>query len=171
MQRSSRTGEGVCWRGGAAYPAMRLSHRAMATAGEARLCWGMDAETKDYLDGILGEILTAMNAGFSRLERRQEALEQRIEALEQRMDAMELRFDERFQSLGERFATMELRIEQFEVRVTGRLDSLDARTKQLEVRTGSIEQNLLNLNTRMDVLSDDMRQRFRVLNDRLAGAA
>jgi hypothetical protein len=29
----------------------------------------------------------------------------------------------------------------------------------------------LNLNTRMDVLSDDMRQRFRVLNDRLAGAA
>jgi hypothetical protein len=56
-------------------------------------------------------------------------------------------------------------------RVTGRLDSLDARTKQLEVRTGSIEHNLLNLNTRMDVLSDDMRQRFRVLNDRLAGAA
>lgn len=71
----------------------------------------MDAETKHYLDGMLAEILTAMKAGFSRLERRMEAVEQRLDALEQRMDALEQRMDaleRRMDAFEQRLAAMEL---------------------------------------------------------------
>ncbi|MFN2327164.1 MAG: hypothetical protein ABR551_14965 [Gemmatimonadales bacterium] len=40
----------------------------------------MDAETKQYLDSKFAELLTTMNAGFSRLERRpgMEILDRRV---------------------------------------------------------------------------------------------
>jgi hypothetical protein len=41
----------------------------------------------------------------------------------------------------------------------------------LERRVGAIENHLVGVNTRIDALADEMLQRFRVVNGRLAGAA
>src|SRR5690606_2329818 len=138
----------------------------------------MDAELKAYLDGMVETITSRIDARFTRVEERLDGVEERLDGLEGEVrglraefTAMRTEFGERFIGIDERFGSMELRVEQFEVRVTGRLDSLDEQAKQLVVRTGAVEQHMLNLNTRVDVLADDMRQRFRVLNDRLAGAA
>jgi hypothetical protein len=73
----------------------------------------MDAETKEYLDGWFAEILAAMNAGFSRLERRSETPERHADLGE---------LEDRVLSLEDRFRTMQLRMEQLEWRVENRLD-------------------------------------------------
>lgn len=133
------------------------------------------------------------------LERRVDALERRIESLERRVDAMDLKFEEKFIGVYERLASARLAQEQFERRVLDRLDTMaqeiaanreainglredDARLREdlaalrdgvarLDERVSVVEVSLLGLNDRLDGLSEDMRQRFRTVNDRLAALA
>jgi chaperonin cofactor prefoldin len=141
----------------------------------------------------LAEIITT---SFERVENRLERLEQRMDALEQRMDASEQRVDnlhaemiERFQAVNDRFATMDLRFDQ----VISRIDHLGVRQEMLErqfepfpdlVReleksmgsafTASLKQlegvqfHLVIVSERLDTISEEMRQRFRTVNERLS---
>ena len=107
----------------------------------------MDAETKAYFDGMFAEVLTAMNAGFSRLERRRERFGTRVrdrDCMDRRLSALDERPERRFQAIEER---------------------LDRVARRLE----EVEKHVLGVHGRVDDLASDMRPRFRVLNDRVGG--
>lgn len=145
------------------------------------------------------EFMTLRNR-LDRLEARVGTIEvtfaERFDALHaefaEKLASMELAFTERFISVDERFSTLHLRIEQFEGRVTGalegmrndiallstrvsgldeRVDGLATQLSGLTARAGRFEDGLLAVSVRLDTLADDMRQRFRQVNERLAGAA
>lgn len=89
----------------------------MDLVGEARLCWGVDAEMKEYLD----EMVAAMHAGFSRMEKRFDAVEERLGSIEERLDAVEQRLDaleERAGAVEDRVGALELRVEERFISVT-----------------------------------------------------
>lgn len=87
--------------------------------------------------------------------------------------------------MDERFDSLHLRIEQFETRTTATLDEfredlgivssrfelLERRMAAQDTRTGRLEDGLFGVSVRLDGLADEMRQRFRQVNERLAGAA
>jgi hypothetical protein len=138
----------------------------------------MDPELKQYLD----RMFLALTDQIGRLEQRMEA---RMDALERRGAAMHVEMTEKFIAVDARFRTLELRMEQFEARVLGRLDGVDHRLEAVELalvgvqtRTASVEQrldaledHLLATNVRLDDLAEELRQRFRVVNDRLTELA
>jgi hypothetical protein len=45
------------------------------------------------------------------------------------------------------------------------------RLDRVQTRLGKVEDGLLNVNLRVDGVADDMRQRFRVLNERIGSIA
>jgi hypothetical protein len=112
-------------------------------------------------------------------------LERRMAALEARLDAMDARFSERFIGIDERFATMRLSMEQFQARMQDVADTMAREIGRLDPRLAALEDGLVRvshrlaaagdhmvgLNERVDGLSDDMRLRFRQVNDRLSGLA
>ena len=71
-------------------------------------------------------------------------------------------------SMDERLRTLELRIEHFENRVNERLVNIETHLGSLSSRTAAVEDRLVELNTRVDTFSDDNRQRFRVLTERVS---
>ena len=128
----------------------------------------MDAELKEYLDDFKAK----MAQHFEVLEVR---LEERLGA---RIDAVriELRNEMRdgFISVDERLRTVEARLDRLEARLDrleARMTQQDTRHAETEARLATIERELAHINTRLDTLSDDMRQRFRVLTDRVAALA
>jgi hypothetical protein len=52
--------------------------------------------------------------------------------------------------------------------IEGRLDGLSGRVDGLASRLDRLESGQLEFSTRLDGLSEDMRQRFRIVNERLA---
>ncbi|MGH7470265.1 MAG: hypothetical protein ACRENP_20170, partial [Longimicrobiales bacterium] len=78
--------------------------------------------------------------------------------------------------------TMQLSIDQFMARVVSeitdlrneiarlsiRIDHLTEKVDRIAGRLDRVEAGLLHFNERFDGLSDDLRQRFRLVNDRLA---
>ncbi|MEJ2678027.1 MAG: hypothetical protein P8174_03005, partial [Gemmatimonadota bacterium] len=102
------------------------------------------------------------------------------------------KFEDRFLGVHERLDSERAAREQFERRVTDRLDAmardmadlrqsvarLDARIDglhedftRLNARVTELEKGVTGVNARLDGLSDDMRQRFRVVNERLSSLA
>jgi chaperonin cofactor prefoldin len=51
----------------------------------------------------------------------------------------------------------------------GRLGTLGERLDRMDRRLEDLEKQILGVHTRVDDLSGDMRQRFRVLNDQVGG--
>jgi hypothetical protein len=91
---------------------------------------------------------------------------------------LEARFDDRLTSIDEKLATMTLRLDQFEARTTADLSEirqqiayLTLRGDNLATRMDRFEAGLVDLGQRMDGLGEDMRQRFRVVNERLSSLA
>ena len=92
---------------------------------------------------------------------------------------------ERFIAMDQQFATMGLRMEQFEKRLemsvaavrqgldelTLRVDHIAENVQQLISRMDRLDKSVIDLNERLDGMSEDMHQRFRVVNDRLAELA
>jgi hypothetical protein len=96
---------------------------------------------------------------------------------------------ERFIAVDEKFRSLALPFEQFgtrmtdafhafvievrtELRIVGpRLDQNTERLDRVIVRMDKLEEGLANVNVRVDGFSEDMRQRFRVLNERIGELA
>ena len=149
----------------------------------------MDAELKAYLDDFKAKMAQHFEVLEVRLEERLGARIDavRIELRNEMRDGF-ISVDERFRSMEARLDRLEVRIAQLETRMGSletrmsqmdtRMSQLDTRMNQLEARHGdiearlsAIERELTHINTRLDTLSDDMRQRFRVLTDRVAALA
>jgi uncharacterized coiled-coil protein SlyX len=137
-------------------PSIPRSHTAMDAACRARYPWGVDAELKAYLDGMV------------------ETITMRIAEQGSRLDALGAEMREGFIAVNERFRTLEQRIDQFEARVNGQLGALNAElagvkrgVAQIERRVTNLEDQSVATNARLDGLHLDMRQRFRVLTDRV----
>lgn len=80
----------------------------------------MDAETKQYLDEKLAELLATMNAWFTRLEGR---------PAQPQSGASLGELEDRVLSLEDRFRTMQLSMDMFERRTDDRLHTIDARSR------------------------------------------
>jgi hypothetical protein len=52
-----------------------------------------------------------------------------------------------------------------------RVGRVEVRMDRIEARMDRLESELLNLNVRVDGFGEDVRQRFRVLNERIAKIA
>lgn len=152
----------------------------------------MDAELEARFDQLAELIARSFEAQNERFDRRMDALEGRMAALEARLDAMDAKFEEKFLGVYERLDSERAAREQFERRVTDRLDAmgreiadlrqvvvrLEGRIEglregvaHLEVRVTELEKGTVRANARLDALSDDMRQRFRLVNERLSSLA
>lgn len=87
---------------------------------------------------------------------------------------MDARFTAGFISVDARFGTLELQFEQCEGRMTEAVTQLheevsvlSRRIHTMNGRVERVEDGLLQLKHRFDGFSDDIRQRFRVVNERL----
>jgi len=119
--------------------------------------------------GELGGQIAGIAECLDRVETRK-----RFQAIDRRLHSIE----ERFIGVDDQFHTLTIRLERFEQRVDDRLDGvcrevglLREHTQQIDARTRGIEIGMDALNARVDTLAEDMRQRFRVVNDRLAAVA
>jgi len=136
------------------------------------------------LRGEVGELRGAVDALGSRMDR----LEQRVDALGSRMDRLEQRVDAlsgTVDALGGRMDRLELEMRERFISVDDQLRAARASDALLlerlaEVRDQSarqgerldrVETGIADMNMRVDSLADDMRQRFRLVNERLGSAA
>jgi chromosome segregation ATPase len=155
----------------------------------------MDAELQQYLerlerkfDGLVslfeqmearnGERFAQLEARMTQLEARMTQQEARQDRLERRLDALEAQVREGFLGVNDRFQAMALAIEQFERRVQSSITAMqhDITKLKLQVdslieRTDRLEDAVLHQTERLNGLGEDMRQRFRVVNERLAELA
>lgn len=131
---------------------------------------------------LMASQFEAMQAHFDKrfdaLEGRMGALEGRMDALDKRVDAMNRKFEEKFIGVYERLDSERKAREQFERRVMGRLDAMGRHiaavrkdVAHLDARVTGLEKRMDGVDARLDGLSEDMRQQFRVVNERLAGLA
>jgi chromosome segregation ATPase len=138
----------------------------------------MDPELRAYLDrksDAVGEHSELIEA---RLGARNDQVERRLDGLEAEVERMGAENADRFHTIEERLASLELRLGTFEGRVAAeflevrqQLAQLTLRMDNLTARVDRLEDNLLQLNGRVDALAEERRQRFRVVNDRLGGLA
>lgn len=138
----------------------------------------MDAELRDELDTRFAEMAEILSRAFAKLEARLdarfEAIDRRFEAIDRRFEAIDRRFDtmhkemvERFMAVDERFATMNLGIDH----LCSRIEGMETAVTALIDRMDRVEAHQIALRGRLDGISEDIRQRFRVVNDRLAELA
>jgi chromosome segregation ATPase len=148
---------------------------------------GFDRMDKYF--GLIQQELERSNAGVLALDTRQESFEkalasltvemrERFNSVDERFNSVDERFnsvdrsfnsvDERFISADEQSRTLTLRIQHFEVRVEDALGvvardvtSLKEQTAQLTNRMKNVEVGIGDLNSRVDTLADEIRQRFR----------
>jgi chromosome segregation ATPase len=85
----------------------------------------------------------------------------------ERFGAMQTEMTERFISVDEQLRTLTMRVQQFEVRAQRDLDAVKGAMTDLSQRMTAVEDSIVELHRRVDTLSDDMRQRFRGVNERL----
>ncbi|MGH7460766.1 MAG: hypothetical protein ACREMA_07025, partial [Longimicrobiales bacterium] len=108
-------------------------------------------------------------------------LEHRLGTLEETSAAFMVRTEELFLSVFDRFKVMEGRFDHIDavlVDMRAQLTTLNARVDGAERRVGHVadrmeklEKRYESIDGRLGVFADDVRQRFRVVNDRLAALA
>jgi hypothetical protein len=141
----------------------------------------MDAELKQYLEELSRKFDLLVDH-FERMEARHaerfDLLEGRQERLERRLGALEVQVREGFIGVQQRFQAMALGMEQFERRVQSSISDMQhditklrAQVDSLGERTARLEDAVLQQTERLNGLNEDMRQRFHVVNDRLAELA
>ena len=122
--------------------------------------------------------LTAVEDRLTRLESRVGVLDDRADSHEQAIASLRLEMRERFISTDEQLRTMTIRMQHFEARVEDSLATISRDVaavredvSHLTVRMKNVEIGIGDLNSRVDTLADDMRQRFRIVQERLGAAA
>jgi len=137
-------------------------------------------EQNGEISSLRGQI-SAMQEQISSMDERLGRLEVRMDASDARLGVMAiqiggvrsdletLRFEmrERFISADEQMRTLSQRVQVFETRVGDDLDIVVRQLASLQERMKAVEEGNLNFNRRLDTLGDDMRQRFRLVIERL----
>lgn len=104
------------------------------------------------------------------------AMDARILAHFEQVDARFQQIDERFDQIDARFERLTGRVEAVGLaigllneKVDGMDRTMSARLSRVDEQISRVDTNVIGMKARVDGLSDDMRQRFRVLLDRLTG--
>lgn len=146
-------------------------------------------ESFERLTAFVTSRFEAIEARLGRIEERQDRIEERLDRLERRVESNHFESSERFISVEERLRTLGARIDRVEekvdttgVRLEGRAEALAVTLSGMRAEAGQFRSEVTTrldgvdrrldglgaavvaLNGRLDDLSDDMRQRFRVLN-------
>ena len=118
---------------------------------------------------------------IGKLEERIGKLEERVGRLEERFDRLELRTEERFESVFDHFRVLDRRLDNIEAvlvdvraqmaTLTARVDGAEHRVALVAERMQRLEKGYETLDLRVAGFADDVRQRFRLVNDRLAALA
>ncbi len=95
----------------------------------------MDAETKEYLDGMLAEVLTALNAGFDRLG-------PPAENPGSHAGASSAELEDRLLSVEERFRTLKLQVESADGRSEYLAVDMRTQVRHLGNRIAALERRL-----------------------------
>ena len=125
------------------------------------------------------------------LERVEQRLTKRLDSVDARLDTLRAEMAERFESVDQRFRALELRMTLFENRYAAELSAIRTaldtgirgELELLKSQVASLDASLVCLNGRFDPLEaavsswaastaglgEDVKQRFRVMNERLAG--
>jgi|SRR5687767_4415066 len=85
------------------------------------------------------------------------------------LQLLRLEMRERFVSVDDQMRTLALRVQQFEAGTQRELAGLKEDVSQLGDRMKNVETGIVGIHSRIDTLGDDMRQRFRSVNERLGG--
>ena len=121
----------------------------------------------------------------------EQRLTKRLDSVDARLDSLRAEMVERFESVDQRFRALELRMTLFENKYAAELSAIRTaldtgirgELELLKKQVASLEGSLVRLNGRLDPLEaavsswaastaglgEDVKQRFRVMNDRLAG--
>jgi len=114
------------------------------------------------------QIATLENA-VARLEYAVSAQQDDNVSIRAELKSLRIEMQERFISIDEQLRTLTLRVQQFEANTDRNLAAVNDHVTHLGERMKSVETGVVGVHGRMDTLGDDMRQRFREVNDRLRG--
>ncbi|MEX2283938.1 MAG: hypothetical protein WEE89_15745 [Gemmatimonadota bacterium] len=134
---------------------------------------------------VLEERMTALEERMTALEERMTALEERVTAIETRvgvladgLDAFRIWTEEQFLGVFDRFRVMEVRFDHVDAQVaelralvitlTARVDGAERRTDLVAQRMVKLEKRYETIEHRLNGFGEDMRQRFRLVNEQLA---
>lgn len=134
-----------------------------------------------YFEGIQAQLvrLESLPADLAELKDNVAGLKNDNLSIRSQLESLRIEMNERFISVDEQMRTLTLRVQQFEagtqrdlVLLKENVSNLGNRMKDMETQLGNrmknIETGFVGLHGRIDTLGDDMRQRFRGLNDRLS---
>jgi len=138
---------------------------------------------RDSIVAHLEQVELRLRADIQGQGERLDSLARQVGSLAGGLEALRVEMVERFESVDQRFRTLELRMTLHENKVIERLELVAAEIELLKGHVASLDANFARLHTRLDpleaavsswaattaALADDMRQRFRAVNDRLAG--
>lgn len=115
-----------------------------------------------------------MDARFDQIDARFDRLEGRVERIENQMTLMRSEMIERFLSVSDRLGAVERRVSHLDVAIRSEMDSLHSVAAglrgdidTLKQLTHSMDNGVHELTVRINDLGDDMRQRFRIVTERL----
>src|SRR5690606_37139361 len=109
-----------------------------------------------YLDGMVETLSARIHEVDVNAERRTDALRQEMLAGFQRIDDLFIDIDARLNTIGQRLTRLEVRVGQLEHDLA-----------QLNSRLSAVQTELGALAGRLDEMDSGMRQRFRVLTERV----
>ncbi len=118
----------------------------------------MDNETRTVLE----QIINGMDAGFAHVNQRMDSgfahVNQRMDFADRRMDALHAEVRDGFRSVDERLKSLERDV-----------SLLWTESKNHTAAITGLTERVASLEKRVDSMSDDMRQRFRLVIERIAG--
>jgi archaellum component FlaC len=132
------------------------------------------------LESLIGHLGNAVESLRSEMAERFRSVDERFETMDLRMDQFEHRLTSEFLTLREQVGRLEATSE-FQAReishLSAKVDDLketmnirfghvEARFSRGDDRMARLESALLGVNTRVDGMAEDMRQRFRILTER-----
>jgi chromosome segregation ATPase len=117
------------------------------------------------------ERLDRVEARLAEVEERLDRVEARLDRLEARVDGMDVKYTESFLGVYDRFRSLETRLDHVQGAIADlreQVGHFGARLAVAVERLEKVEEAIDQLNVRVDGLAEDMRQRFRYVNERLA---
>jgi len=117
---------------------------------------------KGDITSMQGDI-TSMKGATGSMQADIASMKGDISDLKTEQRALRVEMNERFESVHDQLRTLTLRAQMVE----GRLDDGLFIVKRLDERMAAVEKSVLDLAARVDHVGDDIRQRFRVVTERL----
>jgi chromosome segregation ATPase len=151
-----------------------IQQQLIAQQGQITTMQGQITTMQGQITTMQGEIaeiradVSTLKVEFAEIRADVSTLKNDTISIRSELASLRLEMTERFISVDEQMRTLTRRVQQFEENTTRELTGLKEGVSQLNDRMKSVETAVVGVHGRIDTLGDDMRQRFRVVNDRLS---